>query len=778
MAYIGQRPVIGRYIKLDQISSGFNGSNTGFSMTAGSQAVFPGTARNLLLSLGGVIQEPDTDFTISGSTLTFTTAPVANTTFFGVIYGDMQATGTPSDGTVLPASIASSGHFKIPQLTVNEDGADVDFRVEGDTEANLLFVDASTDRIGIGTNSPGALLHLQTATPVIRFTDSDTSRDSQIVGIDGNLRFDADNNDAQSGTNISFKTDNVERLKIDGTEVVVNDTGASVDFRVEGDTSSHLLFLDAGNDRVGIKASSPATPLHVGGTIHTTTNVAIRITSSTNNLHVHQDDSDKSIAQFTNTATGSAAGDGFQIGLASSEDGLINMKESKSIFFKTADSDAMAIDSSGNVGIGTTTPDGKLDVRGTIFVNGDGTGGRIFASSGNLSLSDGNGRQVLRIDDPGASNTHNHIFDSNGRLGIGTTSPDTLLHLSGEDTAVIRLENTDTTLGTDQIIGGIEFEKQDPTGAGVGIAGAIRLKSMSSVGQAASMFFNTSNSSGNDQTRMTIDFDGRVGIGTTTMNHVLDVQGANNTTFDHVAVLSLKGTDAYNSGNAGSGINFGGKFNSSGQTSTFAQVSGIKENTGDGEFDGALTFGVRNDTEGVNIERMRIASNGDVYVNRTTDMDLGANNVTGICLLASGRIKAARNGSAALQIGRQQDTGEVALFSCQGTSIVGSIQVTTTSATLQSGTSDRSTKKNFEDWTEDTLSLFKNLKPQKFNFIIEDDGAEKTKGYIAQDLVDSFPEAYPKNSEDKYMFSPGSMVVYLMKAIQELEAKVAALEAA
>jgi hypothetical protein len=301
---------------------------------------------------------------------------------------------------------------------------------------------------------------------------------------------------------------------------------------------------------------------------------------------------------------------------------------------------------------------------------------------------------------------------------------------------------------------------------------------MSSVGQAASMFFNTSNSSGNDQTRMTIDFDGRVGIGTTTMNHVLDVQGANNTTFDHVAVLSLKGTDAYNSGNAGSGINFGGKFNSSGQTSTFAQVSGIKENTGDGEFDGALTFGVRNDTEGVNIERMRIASNGDVYVNRTTDMDLGANNVTGICLLASGRIKAARNGSAALQIGRQQDTGEVALFSCQGTSIVGSIQVTTTSATLQSGTSDRSTKKNFEDWTEDTLSLFKNLKPQKFNFIIEDDGAEKTKGYIAQDLVDSFPEAYPKNSEDKYMFSPGSMVVYLMKAIQELEAKVAALEAA
>ena len=51
----------------------------------------------------------------------------------------MQATGTLSDGTVLPASIASSGHFKIPQLTVNEDGADVDFRVEGNGEPNLFF---------------------------------------------------------------------------------------------------------------------------------------------------------------------------------------------------------------------------------------------------------------------------------------------------------------------------------------------------------------------------------------------------------------------------------------------------------------------------------------------------------------------------------------------------------------------------------------------------------------------------------------------------------------
>ena len=40
----------------------------------------------------------------------------------------------------------------------NEAGAAVDFRIEGDTEANLFFVDGSTDRIGIGTATPAVLL--------------------------------------------------------------------------------------------------------------------------------------------------------------------------------------------------------------------------------------------------------------------------------------------------------------------------------------------------------------------------------------------------------------------------------------------------------------------------------------------------------------------------------------------------------------------------------------------------------------------------------------------
>jgi len=122
LAYIGQQPVVGRYIKLDQISGGFNGTASGFTLAAGGQGVLPGTARNIMLSLGGVIQEPEVDFTISGSGLTFTTPPVSGTTFFAVVFGDMQSIGQPSDGTVIPASIASSGVFTFPD-SVNVNGS-------------------------------------------------------------------------------------------------------------------------------------------------------------------------------------------------------------------------------------------------------------------------------------------------------------------------------------------------------------------------------------------------------------------------------------------------------------------------------------------------------------------------------------------------------------------------------------------------------------------------------------------------------------------------------
>lgn len=83
----------------------------------------------------------------------------------------------------------------------------------------------------------------------------------------------------------------------------------------------------------------------------------------------------------------------------------------------------------GDLGLGTGEPDGKLDVRGTIFVGGDG-GGRISSSGGSLKLQDGDGRQTIQIDDPGSGSTKSHLFDSSGNFHLdGTSSSNSAISL-------------------------------------------------------------------------------------------------------------------------------------------------------------------------------------------------------------------------------------------------------------------------------------------------------------------------------------------------------------
>jgi hypothetical protein len=67
--------------------------------------------------------------------------------------GGLITTGDSSDELQLQTAEVARVTLTNTAVVVNESGADVDFRVEGDTEANLLFVDASADNIGMGTNS-------------------------------------------------------------------------------------------------------------------------------------------------------------------------------------------------------------------------------------------------------------------------------------------------------------------------------------------------------------------------------------------------------------------------------------------------------------------------------------------------------------------------------------------------------------------------------------------------------------------------------------------------
>jgi hypothetical protein len=71
-------------------------------------------------------------------------------------------------------------------VVINESGADVDFRVESDTNANALFVQGSDGNVGIGEAAPATAIEVTTATPYITLhnstnEDSDGGRESKIV---------------------------------------------------------------------------------------------------------------------------------------------------------------------------------------------------------------------------------------------------------------------------------------------------------------------------------------------------------------------------------------------------------------------------------------------------------------------------------------------------------------------------------------------------------------------------------------------------------------------
>jgi len=113
LAYVGKAPQSGRYSILDDISGSFTGSTPGpFNLTVNGSAISPQNEANCIISVSGVVQDPQNAFIITGSQITFTSNPSSSDTFFGVVLGDVYDIGTPTDSTVSAASLASNFFIK------------------------------------------------------------------------------------------------------------------------------------------------------------------------------------------------------------------------------------------------------------------------------------------------------------------------------------------------------------------------------------------------------------------------------------------------------------------------------------------------------------------------------------------------------------------------------------------------------------------------------------------------------------------------------------------
>jgi hypothetical protein len=134
----------------------------------------------------------------------------------------------------------------------NESSADLDFRIEGNGDANLFFTDAGNDRVGIKTNSP--------------------STELDVVG------------GIKATGNIDF----------DGGSFTFNDSSASVDFRIETNTLTHAFFADGSADKIGFGTSSPTSAFVTIDQASSSAAVAV--------LTLDQGDADQEFIRFDGTS--------------------------------------------------------------------------------------------------------------------------------------------------------------------------------------------------------------------------------------------------------------------------------------------------------------------------------------------------------------------------------------------------------------------------------------------------------------------------------------------
>ena len=248
MGYIGT-PIDTRNTFQSLQGKRFNGDG---STTAFTLDVAPSSTLDLEVFVGNVRQDPNSAYTLSGTTLTFTGAPPSGTNNIYVVH---QA---KSVGTIDPPAIETVAKQFNGGVVFNEDSADLDFRVETNGNANMMFISGGNDVVGIGNEGDlGVGLHIKSAdsgqSSVSGSADEmvvEGSGDSGITILSGasntgNIFFgdSGDDNESRisyshSGQDLTFFTAGAEDLRMDNQKI---STGAedAADVDAGGITLNH-----------------------------------------------------------------------------------------------------------------------------------------------------------------------------------------------------------------------------------------------------------------------------------------------------------------------------------------------------------------------------------------------------------------------------------------------------------------------------------------------------------------------------------------------------------
>ena len=254
-------------------------------------------------------------------------------------------------------------------LTINEGGADVDFRVESSANTHTLFAQGSSGFVGIGTSSPDGILHIDggsSNTELILEKDGNTTA-SIVFDAAGSRRFDI-SHDANEYLNFNSYSPNLDIFFN-----VTSDNGGKV----------RMLHIDGNDDGAVVVGNSVSNDPYSGATFIVTGTMghglgtAFFVTQSASvvpGLHLHnaRSTADTGIAlRFSNHSVNAAATVGYYGEISLENTAGSPSLQNPDMVFKVQDnntfgaqnmSEAMRIQNGGDVGIGTTSPDSILHI--------------------------------------------------------------------------------------------------------------------------------------------------------------------------------------------------------------------------------------------------------------------------------------------------------------------------------------------------------------------------------------------------------------------------------
>ena len=500
-----------------------------------------------------------------------------NITFNTAISNDDFIITGVDDGsaiTALTLDMSNSGFaFFNANAHFNESGVDTDFRIKSVNQTNMFYVDASTDRIGIGTATPDRIFTIRNGGPVVEIDPAGQS--SHPIYFNYNRSTSA------------YLTPEYWAL---GHKFMYNGGDLALEISSSGNLGlgispeSHYgdyQTFDFGKTGLLISASSG-------------TNVTMLI----NNAYLNS--STAWVYKEADEASMYEQSDGTHRFYYASAGGSADASLSWS--------EALRINNSGNVGIGTSSPASLLHLETT--------------RAGSISGGSDHKGSVITLKTEGK-------WES----GYGN----------------------DASASDNDFLGGIEFSTGDDS-TGEGVRAAIRA-TVDSYYNTNSLVFETAAdaTAAAPVERMRINPSGNVGIGTSTMgaNSRLTIAGADNSNYLAIRNTSASDASTYRWGY----IRFEGT-QSGNEVSTLARIGAFHEGTADDQ-KGIFTIATNGGAAGDNpTERMRIDSVGHVFFVKSSS----ALASVGIELLNDGRIVGTTSGDRVLLINRLASDGDLVDF--------------------------------------------------------------------------------------------------------------------